>query len=80
MYISSEDERSFKHYTILTPQQQSNVVELLWHYYIELSVEEDLPPNILLQLDLNELEKEEAYETCQLYKDTLDYVEQLYNE
>jgi len=80
MYINPEDKRSFQHYTILTTQQKSNIVELLWHYYIELSVEEDLPPNILLQLDLNELEKEEAYETCQLYKDTLDYVEQLYNE
>lgn len=79
MYITAKDQLSFMHYLELDREQQLEVVQLLWRYYEELSLDEDLPPDILLKLDLQDLINEEAYEICELYKHTLKYGQRLYN-
>lgn len=79
MYIDKKNQRALVHYLDLTEDRKVEVVSLLWKVYIDLSLEEDLPPEILLRLDMRELEEEESYEVCQLYKDTLEFVEYLYN-
>lgn len=80
MYITIEDQLSFMQYPDLTTKQKLNVVRLLWDYYIQISLEEDLPPELLIKMDLHQLLEEEAYEICQLYKDTLQFVEHLFNQ
>jgi len=79
VYIDKQNQRALVHYLDLTEDRKVEVVSLLWKVYIDLSLEEDLPPEILLRLDMKELEEEESYEVCQLYKDTLEFVEYLYN-
>ena len=80
MYITIDDQLSFMHYLDLTRDQQIEVVQLLWEYYEELSREEELPPDILLRMDMHDLIKEEAYEICELYKHTRNYGEWVHNK
>ena len=80
MYIDKENQKALVHYLDLPEKRKVEVVTLLWKVYIDLSYDEDLPPDILLKLDMRELEEDESYEVCQLYKDTLEFVEYLYNQ
>jgi hypothetical protein len=80
MYINKEHEVVLSHYLDLPEDRKIEVASLLWKVYIDISLDEDLPPEVLLRLDMNELEQNEAYEVCQLYKDTLEFVEYLYNQ
>ena len=80
MYIDRQHEIILAHYLDLDELRKVEVVGLLWTIYKDISLDEDLPPDVILKLDMNELEKREAYEVCQLYKDTLEFVKYIYNE
>lgn len=74
--------KKFTGYLKLNSLQKKDVQSALAVYYTTIRtniIHDDLKVITMIKEDLIELEKQEEYEACQLYLDTIEYIEYVFD-